>query len=399
MAEHATLMVADTANLRVVRGLQRWIAEDGLADGQSLPSERMLAERFNVARGTVRVALDQLERDGVIAGREARRRRVVNKVAHRPDSVMADTIAMVTTIPVQPVDAGVPTGWERYIDLGALDTIRDEGMHALTLLPGRLDDEKRLRRLLNDPPKGVLFTRRALEDKAGRSLLGALQHMGVRIVVYGDSKELAGFDRVASDHAAGAYQLTQWLLAQGRRRILRLWPFPSQRFGWLDDRDQGYERAMREAGLEPLPALCVGEMLVADGTNLEINRRMLADETNFEINRRMLAGFLLDQFKGEAGADALMVVSDAMVYAVGGACRLLGKEPGRDVLIAGYDNYYAGASDSLWEKTPPAATIDKRNWDMGREMVKLLMERLAGKLSSEPERRLVEPKLVVVQHD
>ena len=76
------------------------------------------------------------------------------------------------------------------------------------------------------------------------------------VVVNDDGPTLSQYDRVISDHEIGAYELTSWLLGQGRRRILPLWGVDRERY-WVKMREAGYQRAMREAGLEPLPAVYV----------------------------------------------------------------------------------------------------------------------------------------------
>ncbi len=376
-----TAVVQRPPGVRVIRSIKQWIQEGRLAAGEPLPSERALAERLQVARGTVRSAMEQLLEEGFITGDG--RRRTISPTPRQADSIMSHTIGVLTTTPVDAVDEGVPTGWERYIDSGAMDAISERGLHGLALAPSRLAAGN-IRRLLDDPPAGVLFSRRALEeDPAGEELLKALHSASVPVVVYGQSPTLQAYDRVASDHSAGAEVLTRWLIGQGRRRILRMWPFPRSHPAWLDARDVGHERAMRAAGLDPLPALIVGE---------DIETR---DAAAFELARRMMAGFLIEHLRGEDKVDALMLVSDATCYPAAAACRLLGAEPGRDVLIAGYDNYYAGANGRRFEPTEPAVTIDKRNLHIGREMVALLMQRIEGNLPDEPQVRLVEPKLVI----
>jgi len=82
------------------------------------------------------------------------------------------------------------------------------------------------------------------------------------------------------------------------------------------------------------------------------------------------------------------------VFTVAAACRLMKKEPGRDVLVVGYDNYWEACVERRWEDFTPSATVDKRNHDLGAEMVKLMFERSEGRLPREPQLRVLEPRVI-----
>jgi len=72
-------MAAQQARYRqVVAELRRTIAEDGYGSGGRLPSEKSLAEQFDVSRGTVRQALAVLRSDGVVTSRRGTRRVVLD---------------------------------------------------------------------------------------------------------------------------------------------------------------------------------------------------------------------------------------------------------------------------------------------------------------------------------
>jgi DNA-binding LacI/PurR family transcriptional regulator len=47
-----------------------------------------------------------------------------------------------------------------------------------------------------------------------------------------------------------------------------------------------------------------------------------------------------------------------------------------------------------WSNDIPVVTVDKQNWFMGQEMVRLMRQRISGNLPSEPQRRIIRPKLV-----
>lgn len=367
---------------RVARSLRRWIAEGRLSPGERLPSERALAERLQVARGTVRTVLDQLADEGLLTARKGHIRKVA--MGPRTPGLMSNTVGVLTnrcdTVPSDRIESA---GWELFIERGAMDAIRTAGLHAMSFYPERLFDGG-VQELLRHRPRGIVVGRVG-HRKEGRKLVQTLVDGGVQVSVYGDHAEYQRYDRVISDHEAGAYALTRWLIAQGRRRILRLWPRSAQGSYWLQGRDAGYDRAMREAGLEPLEPV----VLQRSVSHTEGRREV------FEHNARTYAGYLIGKVGVADGADALMCVSDGDVFPAAAACRLLGAEPNRDVTIVGYDNYWADRVDRQFEPIVPAATVDKRNPQLGEALVRLLLERSAGELPDEPQLRKVEPELIV----
>ena len=64
--DEATLGRGGPALDRAVKGVQRLFSTGRFGAGDYLPSERALAKEIGVARGTLRVALDGLARDGMV---------------------------------------------------------------------------------------------------------------------------------------------------------------------------------------------------------------------------------------------------------------------------------------------------------------------------------------------
>src|SRR5436305_630176 len=59
---------------RVVHNLKRWMNDGVLSAGSPVPSERVLAEQFQVNRGTVRRALQILQDEGFLRTQNGRTR-------------------------------------------------------------------------------------------------------------------------------------------------------------------------------------------------------------------------------------------------------------------------------------------------------------------------------------
>lgn len=367
-----------------------WIDAGRLADGEPLPSERELCQRLGVGRSAVRSALSMLRREGVIVEdahdsriRVVRRPQSVVETGTRGVSQVLNSAVVVLTPYLELNETHSQPGWVERIVQGAIFALRTRGFDVLAFHPESMAAGG-LAKLLEAPPMGVLLPESVGIKTDQRPVLERLRSAGVPIVVYGGSPDLAGFDRVVSDHEFGGYQLTRWLIARGRRRVLMSWPANAAEHYWYPARRAGYERAMTEAGLEPSPTI----------TLPVVPQDMTVTRESFEIESRRQVGFLMEQAIPTLRFDALLCHTDGAVPYAAEALRICGCRPGVDVLIAGYDNYALEAVERSFCPYLPAITIDKLNHDMGQSMVDLLLERRAGRLDDAPATRVIPPKLV-----
>ena len=378
--------VALSPKLRVIHAVKRWIADGDLAAGDSLPSERALSEQFNVARDTVRAALDALFREGFVGDASGSGRRTRLVLRGSTPGVRETIRNIIVVIGPERQTQTNSSGWLESISLGAQGQIDATGRHALVFNPTRLR-ERDLDDLLGQGVFGVIVTETSGQPTLSPHILERIVANKVPMAAYGSVGEGTACDRVVSDHQAGAYELTRWLIAQGRKRILMFWPWTPKQ-SWSRARRAGYEQAMHEAGLEPLPELAVIPFTSPAG---ETDRRII-----HEARTRYFTGYLAPLLLGASPIDALMAPNDGEASMAASCCQLLGLQPHRDVLITGYDNVWA----DLWERQiqpiTPAATVDKRNDESGRELVRLLLDRAQGRLPAQPQIRILPPQLVVI---
>jgi DNA-binding LacI/PurR family transcriptional regulator len=346
--------------------------------GQALPPERELASQLGVARGTLRAALNELERDGFIGSDGYRR--MVQSIPEQPEGLLADTIAVISPHDAPSVPSHRTQGWEDAIEMGISRGARRHGLSTFNTSARSLS-EQRLGELLSHPLKGLIITAAPPKIALHDSLLRQLGELRIPVAVYGDYPQAGRFWRVASDHASGAQQLTDWLIARGRKRILRLWPSFQPTPYWLAGRNEGYARAVRQAGLEPLEPLYLPTFTESLETRMEFDGWVM-----------MLWGFLNQWLQSNERFDAIMASSDRAVFYIAAALRKLGIDPQKDVQIVGYDNYWQDCRQQEWEPTIPAATVDKDNFQIGQRLVELLTR--PHTVGKSPELELVSPKLV-----
>lgn len=350
-----------------------------LAGGATIPSERKLSSRLRLPRNAVRIALRQLEAEGLIDGQQGRLRRVCGTT--KDSSFMRHTIVVLglQTLPNHRVRE--EQGWNTYAQITASARLQKCGYHYLTLNPETIQASQ-VDRLCAEPPAGLLLPRFIHAEK-GRHVLDRMCAIGVPTAIYGDAgtEMVPQCDWVYHDHAAGAEALTRWLIQRGCRQILPFWRFPAKQ-AWVRQREAGYQRAMREAGLSPLTPLCTPDLRLSD------------DKEPFDDMVRLQMGFLHGALSGANSVDALMCANDLHAVEAAEAVRRLGRTPGRDVLITGYDNTWQRDGRNPDRLDPPAATIDKNNACIGELLADLILKRIANELPPAPQQCAVEFTLV-----
>lgn len=253
-------------------------------------------------------------------------------------------------------------GWNYQVIYGALEAIRVRGRHTLKINSTALTVDE-TRELSAAGVSGIIAPRYRVDTERHEVMVQEFVRQGLAFVVDSDGPEDQGFNRVVPDHERGAYELTRFLLSRGRKAILPM--RTTQPRWWMEARLRGYERAMREAGLEPLRPTMVAASpydLASEGS-----------ARRFEIVTRHNVAYLAEHLTKADRPDAIMCVSDESVSFISAACRLCHLEPGRDVLIAGYDNFWHESWGRQFEPTPPVATVDKNNAEIGRRMVEALL--------------------------
>jgi DNA-binding LacI/PurR family transcriptional regulator len=194
--------------------------------------------------------------------------------------------------------------------------------------------------------------------------LRVLAERGANFVIWGPIVEGMPGRYVCSDNAGGARQAVRHLLSLGRRRIAFTggasdhWPEFRLRY-------DGYARALRNAGLEPDPAL-------------------QADAQSSEAAGYEAACRLLD---AGVGFDAVFAASDRIAFGVIGALRDRGLAVPRDVAVVGFDDIATAAHFN------PSLTTVRQDTERAAEM---LVDNLLRLITGETvDSALIEPRLVV----
>jgi LacI family transcriptional regulator len=179
------------------------------------------------------------------------------------------------------------------------------------------------------------------------------RHAGVPVVTINRHlPAIHPLSSVAFDHQGGAHQATRHLIELGHRRIAHI-AGPTHRFTGLERR-WGYEAALREAGIEPVPALVeVGDYSFESG----------------EVAMRRL---------WEQHPTAVFVAGDVMALGAIRALTHLGAAVPDDCSVVAFGN-----PDSIAYSTPAVSTIDLPVAEAGRIAVDLVLRHIAGQEETE----------------
>jgi DNA-binding LacI/PurR family transcriptional regulator len=185
---------------------------------------------------------------------------------------------------------------------------------------------------------------------------------GVPFVVWGAQLPGQVYATVGSDNLQGGHLATTHLLAQGARRVAF---FGDAELPEIALRQQGYQKALAEAGLPVDRKLLRSAPFVTDAIEREVER-LCAEGTTF---------------------DAVFAASDLMAMTVVSTLRRLGRRVPDDILVAGYDDI------ELARHFHPPLTTVRQPISLGGEV---LIDQLLGQLGgARPQSQLLPTTLHV----
>ncbi len=268
---------------------------------------QQVADMAGVSKATVSRVLNGL---GVKPETEQKVKAVMEKLQYRPHRFARGLASHktgflgVVTPSLNPFVAAVLTGMEdearrqgKLITLGVFSSGDNENREAI--------------RALTDPPvvDGLLFF---LPTAPMEGLIKSLLQVNFPLVVASERRFENMVSSVIIDNFNGAKQATEYLIGKGHRRIgfITGWPELSD----SQDRQQGYEQALQEAGIQTDPSLVLpGNYTIPAGEEAAKKFLAMSDPPTavFAANDAMAIGVLkiLESEKRE-GAFAVLGFDD-----------------------------------------------------------------------------------------
>lgn len=351
-----------------------------LKPGQVLPTELALAATCNVSQPTVNREIKRMLADGLLAINGNGER----IIAARRGGLLSRTVVVCTNY------AQVETSHSMSLDAWEVNLELMTERHLVALgymswrVPSRAFSEREIGMLGGNAPCGAILFADGVDPVLAGGMRTAFATAGVTLVVHGPPQEHPGLDVVTSDHEAGGAMAAGWLAAHGCRRLIAQQASPSSTPlpRWFAGRLAGMRRGAIEAGLaEPTPLF---EPAGIQGS--------FGERRRFDTEAGLMAEALEKHLAGPLPL-GILALSDGDIPRLWTAVRQLGLRPGRDILVAGYDGYWADLLERQWEPTPPSVTVDKRNVEMGEQLAKTLDWRLRDSSGARPRQVLVTPTL------
>jgi DNA-binding LacI/PurR family transcriptional regulator len=323
-------------------------------DGQKLPPESELSEQFDVARGTLRQALGELEAEGFVQ-RERGRGTFIRR--NRPlHDTTRDNIGFV-----------VPYVRDSFVTTILRGVEREAAEHGLSVTFKQVDNAVKqqiavLEELVNQQTTGIILYP---TDSTSQQMVADLIEQGYPIVLIDRYIYGLAADHVVADNFGGALQAMQHLIQMGHQRIgFVTW---REQASSLEHRAVAYRQAMKEAGLP-----------ISDNLYCEV-------EGYPDIVLDELADFL----QQNPPLSAIFTANDQVALSVYKVAQRLQLKIPDDLALVGF-----GDIDLVNYLDVPLTTVALPSYEIGREAVQVLAERSAASLSG-VQRRILPTQLVI----
>jgi DNA-binding LacI/PurR family transcriptional regulator len=352
MASAAEPMHSNLRRYRVISETLRNCLKDGSwSPGAKIPTLRELAKRFSVSTSTVRNAIRVLEREGKVYHVRAVGTfvRPVHTTQVATDQIM---VALVATDLGSPFSVEVTRGVEQACQARRW---------RLQIYDSRLDPQlelDNLSRLSGSGSRGAIIFASGHDDTI--EAIFKLKLDGFPLVLVDRGIRGLKVDTVESDHEKGAYLAVTQLVEAGHQRIYvhaGSRPPPSS----VEARIRGYERALLESGIKPLPEWFIWSDPVMPQDLAEGRRG------------RWFRAYQAALQKLKSGELPSAVFAENVYSGLGTlrACQEMGFRVPEDMSIVCFDD--AEITEAM---LPPMTYVAQRPLELGRKAIELLEQRL-----------------------
>jgi DNA-binding LacI/PurR family transcriptional regulator len=343
----------------VTAALRQRIVAGQYRAGELIPPERALADEFQVARPTLRRALDALIEE-----------RLVNKIpgigtrVTAPESAATNGRAhwrvLALLIPdfsnrffIEVTEAVEHTALQRGYQLLLCNSRHDAGL-----------EDWHLRQLAERKVDGVVVAHDPYQElPAG---LAQLENSSIPFVFLFAAPHQAAFDPVVLDERSGVQELMNYLFSLGHRRIAFCRPIEGDR---MHPRERAFREIMESAGLE-----------VPESSVIPLDQ--LTSHRGAAVLKRL--------FSGRNAPTAVFAGNDRTALLVLKLLSRIGVPVPDRVSVIGFDNL------RFSEDLPVAlTTVDQPKQDMGRRAVELLLEKVELGRTNTPRNEVFRPRLVI----
>jgi GntR family transcriptional regulator of arabinose operon len=325
--------VAAILKERILSGMWR--------NGESIPTEKELCAEFDVARGTVRQALQKLEMEGYLRREQGRG----TFVRHGEPGAMADKAQANRLAFIVPYvrDSSVSTiliGFQHVAEQADYVVIFNHVNNDVR------QQEQVISKLVREGIAGIALYPVDSDHIAG---IEQVVRSGFPIVLIDRYLKRLSTDYVTSDHFGGAIRGVHYLVDQGHERVgFVTWLSPATS---MEHRYLGYMQALRERGIKPDSSL------------------VCHVEGYPTVDLTPLRSYLSAPHR----PTAVLAANDQIAIALYRAAASIGLSVPEDLAIVGFDNL-----DISEHLDPPLTTIAQPFLKIGQTVAEVLIRRVEG---------------------
>jgi DNA-binding LacI/PurR family transcriptional regulator len=339
------MLIDKTSPIPQYYQLETWLIEQ-IEQGvyqpnDKIPTEEEFVRMTGLARETIRHAIKNLVQSGYLI----RKRRLGTFVIKRERK--ADEKPLIGVL-VPDIRKGYAPELARGVEDEAILT-----KHSIIL--GNTDDlsEKasfHVERFLENGVQGVVFIPTADSDIKNKQIIEKLNEHGIPVVLADRTISNIEIDYVTTNNFEGAYQLNQFLIKNGHRKIATIL---SSRFSTERQRFEGYKKALKDNNIAIDPSIII--------TNL--GPYVKDDYVNA----------ITDLLVKSERFSAIFAGNDRIAYRINSVAETMGIRIPEDISITGYD-------DLVFKRSHPMqlTTMQQPIHEMGHVSMKLLLSRING---------------------
>jgi GntR family transcriptional regulator of arabinose operon len=311
-------------------------------DGENIPTEKALSVEFDVARGTVRQALQKLEAEGYLR-REQGRGTFVRLAKHSNGTNKASAAQRLAFVVPYVRDSSVSTmliGFQQVAEQAGYVVIFNHVNNDLA------QQEQVIQKLLRDDIAGIALYP---VDSDHIAPIDQILPTGFPIVLIDRYLKGLSTDYVTSDHFGGAVRAVHYLIDQGHTQVgFVTWLSPATS---MEHRHVGYLQALRERGIQQDASL----VCYVEGYPT--------------VDLTPLRAYLSSPNR----PNAVLAANDQIAIALYRAAAAIGLSVPDDLAIVGFDNL-----DISEHLDPPLTTIAQPFLKIGQTAAELLIKRIQG---------------------
>lgn len=342
----------------------RYLDQEHYQADQKIPTEIELADRFNVSRGTVRQALGELVKEGVIYKRHGLGSFFSGKRANE-ERAHSGLIGVLTPAMFRYIYPPVLQGINDVAYQNGYNLVVDD------LKDGSDDEYPHLERILTRGIDGLIFepsggTTRFQDTKA----FAMIKSLTIPVVFMGWAFENSGVSCVSLNDIEGGFRATSYLIENGHRRIGCI---------YMSDHEpailryQGYRKAL-EAHNIPFDS------------RLEKSRptsRWIQADSAYFLTQDLLA-------MGEERPTAIFFFNDEAAMRGYAAIREAGLRIPDDISVIGFDDSYLSTLVEV-----PMTSVVHPKYQIGKWAAEMLLEQLEAHDRHTPRQMILHPSIAV----